>query len=178
MSSSASELLVRYAAYHRDRRNIATHLVGIPLIVFALGLLLARPQIAVGGFSLTPAWLAWGAAALWYLTRGEWIVAATVSTATALLFALAHAVAAVTPSRVAWGLATFGAGWVIQFVGHYYEGRKPAFVDDMRSLLVGPMFVAAEALFALGLRQPLAATIERRVGPTVLRDLHRPANVR
>src|SRR3546814_9523920 len=31
------------------------------------------------------------------------------------------------------GLGMFVLGWVIQFVGHYYEGRKPAFVDDLRS---------------------------------------------
>jgi len=34
---SALQLLVRYAAYHRDRRNILTHFVGVPLIVFAVG---------------------------------------------------------------------------------------------------------------------------------------------
>ena len=28
------QLLTQYAAYHRDRRNIATHLVGVPTIVF------------------------------------------------------------------------------------------------------------------------------------------------
>jgi len=37
---------------------------------------------------------------------------------------------------------------MIQFVGHWYEGRKPAFVDDIIGLLVGPMFVVAEALFS------------------------------
>ena len=62
-------------------------------------------------------------------------------------------------------------GWVIQFIGHCYEGRKPAFVDDLVGLLVGPMFVTAEALFALGWGKPLLAEIERRAGPTVLRDL-------
>ena len=37
------------------------------------------------------------------------------------------------------GLGLFAVGWVIQFVGHYYEGRKPAFVDDVMGLLVGPL---------------------------------------
>jgi len=36
------DLMVQYAAYHRDKRNIATHFIGIPLIVFAIGVLLAR----------------------------------------------------------------------------------------------------------------------------------------
>ena len=45
--------LSQYAAYHRDRRNIATHFVGIPLIVFAIGVLLARAEVSVGGVQLT-----------------------------------------------------------------------------------------------------------------------------
>ena len=68
----------------------------------------------------------------------------------------------------------FVVGWVIQFIGHYYEGRKPAFVDDLIGLLVGPMFVVAEALFMLGWGKPLLAEIERRAGPTHLRDLAHP----
>jgi predicted membrane channel-forming protein YqfA (hemolysin III family) len=36
------ELLVEYARFHRDRRNIHTHLVGIPLMVFGLAVLLSR----------------------------------------------------------------------------------------------------------------------------------------
>ena len=31
---SIAENLTQYAAYHRDRRNIATHFVGVPMIVF------------------------------------------------------------------------------------------------------------------------------------------------
>jgi uncharacterized membrane protein YGL010W len=42
-------------------------------------------------------------------------------------------------------------GWVIQFVGHYYEGRKPAFVDDITGLIIGPLFVVAEAAFLMGM---------------------------
>jgi len=63
---------------------------------------------------------------------------------------------------------------VLQFVGHYYEGRKPAFVDDLVGLLVGPMFVTGDALFGAGLCRPLAEEIERRAGPTLIRDLAHP----
>ena len=45
---NATELMVQYAAYHRDRRNITTHFIGIPLIVFAIGVLLARPGFGAG----------------------------------------------------------------------------------------------------------------------------------
>ena len=56
-------------------------------------------------------------------------------------------------------------GWVIQFVGHIWEGRKPAFVDDLIGLVIGPLFVVAEAVFALGLRPELHAAITERAGP-------------
>jgi uncharacterized membrane protein YGL010W len=174
--SAATELMTKYAAYHRDRRNIATHFVGIPLIVFAVGILLARPYVAVSGWPVTPATALWAASTLWYLTRGNVALGLAVSLANlALILAALPLAQFQTAAWLAWGLGTFVVGWAIQFVGHYYEGKKPAFVDDIRGLLVGPMFVTGEALFALGWGKALLAEIEARVGPTHLRDLHTPA---
>src|ERR1019366_4801501 len=61
--------------------------------------------------------------------------------------------------------ALFAGGWIVQFVGHAFEGRKPAFVDDLAGLLVGPLFVVAEAGFALGLRDDVRRAIERGAAP-------------
>ena len=170
---NATELLSQYAEYHRDRRNIATHLVGVPLIVFGVGVLLARPAFMLGGAMLSPAWMVFAVTAAWYLTRGDLLVDVAVTLVVGVLVALGHSVAydSVT-SWLAWGLGSFVVGWVIQFIGHYYEGRKPAFVDDLAGLLIGPMFITAEVLFALGLRKPLHDEIVRRAGPTLIRDLH------
>ncbi len=175
LSLPASELMVQYARCHRDRRNIATHMVGVPMIVFGLGVLLARGQLVAGDAAFSLAWLAWGLATLWYLSRGHLLLGLAVSAANALLFALAHLASVGTVTHwLSWGLGFFVVGWIIQFIGHYYEGKKPAFADDLVGLLVGPMFVAAELLFSLGLAQPLQREIERRAGPTVLRDLAHP----
>ena len=173
---TALDLLSHYAAYHRDRRNIATHSVGIPLIVFAIGVLLSRPSFGLGGWGLTPAWLVFAAAALWYLSR-HLVLGAATAFATGVLFWLAHQLTggAGTTSRLTWGLGCFVLGWIIQFIGHYYAGRKPAFVDALVGLLVGPMFVVAEWLFALGWNRAMLQAIESRVGPTRLRDLAHPA---
>ncbi|KQU81332.1 MULTISPECIES: DUF962 domain-containing protein [unclassified Rhizobacter] len=173
---SALDLLSQYAAYHRDRRNITTHFFGIPLIVFGVSVLLAKPAFVLGSLALTPAWIAWGLATVWYLTRGNLTLGLAVSLVNGVLTVLAQQVSGGSlASWLGWGLGSFIAGWVIQFIGHYYEGRKPAFVDDLVGLLVGPMFVTAEIMFALGWDRPLLAEIERRVGPTVLRDLAHPA---
>jgi uncharacterized membrane protein YGL010W len=36
-----------------------------------------------------------------------------------------------------WALALFVVGWVLQFVGHYYEKKPPEFLKDWRFLFVG-----------------------------------------
>ena len=172
----AIDLLSQYAEYHRDRRNILTHFVGVPMIVFAVGVLLSRPSFVLAGWTLTPAWALCLAAVLWYLTRGELLLGMAVSAAMAALVLLAHELpgGGVGP-WLGLGLGFFVVGWVIQFVGHYYEGRKPAFADDVVGLLVGPMFVVMEMLAALGLFRSLMADVERRAGPTLLRNLAHPA---
>jgi len=76
-------------------------------------------------------------------------------------------------STLVWlasGIGMFVLGWAIQFVGHHYEGRKPAFVDDVTGLIVGPLFVVVELAFLLGLRRELKEQIEARVGGVRLRQ--------
>lgn len=174
---SAIDLLSLYAEYHRDRRNIATHFVGVPMIMFGALVLLSRPGFELGGVMLSPAWLLLALIVAWTLSRGA-LALGLVTTAVWLLLAwLAHRVAAgaSTGTWAAWGVGFFFVGWVIQFVGHYYEGRKPAFVDDLVGLFVAPMFVLLEMLAPAGLFRSLMAEVERRAGPTLLRDLAHPA---
>jgi len=172
---SASELLVHYARFHRDQRNIATHMIGVPMIVFGVGVMLARATVWPGDPGLSLAWLVWGLSTLWYVSRGHLGIGLAVSLANAALIGLAHLASGGSIAHwLTWGLGFFLVGWIVQFVGHYYEGKKPAFVDDLTGLLVGPMFIAAEGLFALGLARPMAREIERRAGPTMLRDLAHP----
>ena len=173
LSRPASDLLVQYAGYHRDARNIASHFVGIPLIVLALGVLMARLPLAGGG-AFTLAGLAWALSTAWYLRRGLPLLGVATAAVNGLLIAAAHPLAAGSAAAwLGWGLGLFVVGWVVQFVGHGWEGRKPAFVDDIVGLLVGPMFIVAEALLALGWRPALAAEITQRAGP-----VRRPASSR
>jgi uncharacterized membrane protein YGL010W len=174
-SRPALDLLVQYARHHRDRRNITTHLVGIPMIVFAIAVLLSRATLSIGGAKTSLAWLALAALALWTLSRGQLLVGAATVAFTAALVWAAHGLAGL--GQAAWlalGIGLFVAGWIVQFIGHYYEGRKPAFIDDLTGLLVGPMFVVLELLAMAGLCRELVARIEQAAGPTMLRDLAQP----
>jgi uncharacterized membrane protein YGL010W len=47
--------------------------------------------------------------------------------------------------RLLWiGLALFAVGWILQFVGHAFEGKPPEFFKDWRFLLVGSRWWAAK----------------------------------
>ncbi len=169
---TALDLISQYAQYHRDRRNIVSHFVGVPMIVFGLGVLLARPAFVWGGLVLSPAWLVFAIASAWYLSRGDLGLGMAVSAVVGSLMLLAQTVSGGSVAGwLAWGLGFFVIGWLIQFIGHWYEGKKPAFVDDVIGLLVAPMFVTAEMLFAFGWNKAMLDEIERRAGPTVMRDM-------
>ncbi|WJF91863.1 DUF962 domain-containing protein [Paraburkholderia bonniea] len=164
----------QYAAYHQDRRNLVTHFVGIPLIVLALVLLLSRPALPLTPWlALSPAWALVAGATLYYLRLD---LALGLMMAGILLPCLAFGQWLAAHATLAWlgsGIGLFVLGWIFQFAGHLaYEHRKPAFVDDLAGLLIGPLFVLAEALFSFGWRPALRAAIHaeptRRVsGPSV-----------
>jgi uncharacterized membrane protein YGL010W len=169
---SLVEQLAGYAAYHRDRWNIATHFAGIPLIVVGVEALLARPAVHLAGLpgaldvGLSPALVGSIAVSAFYVALDRRY---GLAMAALLALALRAGVFCATQSLGVW-LASAGAlffgGWALQFVGHALEGKKPAFVDDLVGLLVGPLFLVAEASFVLGFREEIRAAVERRVGPT------------
>ena len=162
---SLLDQLSNYADYHRSARNITTHLIGVPMIVLAVVALLSRPAWMVGLLPVSPAVLVTIAMLLFYLRMDlAFGLIMTVLYGLALWFG-AWAASLETPLWLALGLGGFAVGWVIQFVGHYFEGRKPAFFDDVVGLAIGPLFVVAEILFKLGAFSKLKDQIEQRSGP-------------
>ena len=162
--------LAQYAAYHRDPRNISTHFAGVPMIVVAFATLLSAPSFSVGSLPISLATLVTAATCLFYfrldLRFGAFMTALLVAT-----LMIANWLAGLTTaSWLTAGIGLFVVGWVIQFVGHYFEGKKPAFVDDIVGLLVGPLFLVAEVAFALGLRREVQEAVEARAGKVRRRD--------
>lgn len=63
--------------------------------------------------------------------------------------------------------ALFTVGWGFQFVGHYFEGKKPSFVDDRRSLVIGALWCLEKYGLQLTEQMDLEAAPE-----SVERDVH------
>jgi len=151
-----------YAAYHQDARNKATHFVGVPMIIFGLFIALGWARIEAGGVMLSAAMLLAAVVLVWYFLLDVPLALAMLAGNGVLLY-LAHLVS-VQPiaTGALWFLVFFGGGWVIQLIGHVYEGRKPALVDNFFQIFVAPIFLAAEVFFALGYKPALHAAVQKR----------------
>jgi uncharacterized membrane protein YGL010W len=129
-----------YSSFHRTAGNKACHFVGIPLIVLSLLALLSTLRIAsFDAISVTAAEVLLALSLVYYLT---------LDVPLALLMLLAagglDALGRLLPWQAA--LALFVFGWILQFVGHYrYEKRAPAFYRNLVHLLVGPLWILAQA---------------------------------
>jgi uncharacterized membrane protein YGL010W len=144
-----------YAAYHRDRRNKATHFVGVPMIMLALLIPLSFHPFELMGFSVTPAMLL-AAAVLAYYFILDLALAAAMLAVIAVLIWLAELISARGAAHGwTWFGVLFVGGWILQLVGHVFEGRRPALVDNVLQIFVAPIFLMAEVFFALGYKPEL-----------------------
>jgi uncharacterized membrane protein YGL010W len=155
-----------YGLYHRSKRNVLTHFFGIPLIVFAVLCLLARIQIPIGSLLIDGAQLFVLASVVYYL-----MLSVSLGLIMGVLFTLLLLAAQPIAAMAFWpwlsiGVGVFVFGWVLQFIGHYYEGKKPAFVDDLIGLIIGPLYVTVEFLFLMGFYKSLEHEVNAIAGPT------------
>ena len=157
---SLDEQMSIYAAYHRDRRNKATHFVGVPAIVFAI--LIPMSWVSLGdGVSLAHLFL--GAVLAYYFLLDAPLALVTAVAVGALFLAAKLAAGTGMTSGWIWFGAFFVGGWVFQLVGHVFEGRRPALSDNLFQIFVAPIFLVAEVFFALGLKRDVRRKIEERL---------------
>lgn len=156
------EQMAMYTAYHRDVRNCATHFVGVPMIVFSLLVALSAVPLGQVGYmpiTLATIFLTLLLALYWVAVPLMGLVATVVHIP---LLWYADAVAQDPASIWVVFVVCFFGGWVIQFVGHLFEGRRPALVDNLFQAFMAPGFLVAEALFACGFLSDLRRDLEER----------------
>jgi uncharacterized membrane protein YGL010W len=157
------EQMAVYAAYHRDGANKAIHFLFVPLIVWsAMGLLALLGAVQVGGVAVTVAHVLSLALLAYYLRLDFPLGLAMAALFTVLLTTALELDARLGSAALPLFAAVFALSWAAQLVGHrFFEGRKPALVDDVWQVFVAPVFVVAEWAFALGLRRKLHDEVER-----------------
>ena len=160
---SLEEQMSNYAAYHRDARNKATHFVGVPLIALSLFIPLAWPRIEFAGVAISAAMVLMALFIVYYLMLDVVLGLAMLVVFGVLLWAGGRIAALGTVQGWIGFAALFIGGWIIQFVGHIFEGRRPALFDNLfQSIFIAPIFLCAEVFFALGYKPGLHTAVEQR----------------
>lgn len=135
------QLLAHYGESHRNPRNELIHFIAIPLIMLSLvGMLFAlHPYVAY----------AFVGASMVYYARLSAVFFVSMAVWSALFLALIFAMG---PLVLPICIAIFVGAWVLQFIGHKIEGKKPSFFEDIQYLWVGPLFVLSKLFGKLNIR--------------------------
>ena len=158
------EQMAMYSAYHRDGRNKATHFVGVPAIAVSLLIPMAMVRFAnLDSYSFTLATLFAAAVMIyWIVLDPPFGVATAAIFVPGVWFADWLAQHGGAMAWTAFGILFVG-GWIIQLVGHAFEGRKPALADNLLQIFIAPVFLVAEIAFMLGLRKNVHDAMMRRM---------------
>ena len=152
----------KYAESHQNRTNKLIHWICVPLIVFSiLGLVWAIPFPHLDFLGKYNGFVNWAsfliAFAVYYYLRLSPMLSYAM-----LLVIMLFSYFIVTLERMqrlnGWPemyqvcLGIFVLSWIGQFIGHKIEGRKPSFLDDIRFLLIGPIWLLHFLFKKAGLR--------------------------
>ena len=159
---SLEEQMSFYAAYHQDARNKATHFIGVPAIMLSLFIPLTWLQVNLGGYVITGTVLLATVVIVYYAWLDP-LLAYMSALVTALLITAGEWIS-LQGSVTAWVAfaCLFVGGWILQLVGHAFEGRKPALADNLFQIFIAPIFLCAELFFALGYKPGLHAAVQER----------------
>lgn len=150
-------LLAEYGESHRNGTNKLIHWICVPLIFWTiLGFIsyIPTPNIYLKyfGFLSVASFVALILVTIFYF-RLSWRIA-LIMIFVMLLMEHFVSLANVTFGKNSWifYLAIFVITWILQFVGHKIEGKKPSFLKDLQFLLIGPIWLLSFILKKLGIR--------------------------
>ena len=140
---SAAQWLAEYSRTHLHPTNKLIHYVCVPAILWsAVALLWALPRPRIAAFLPELNWaIALVALALAFYASLGWRWLAMMSPIGAGALALTAMANAAGWPLAQIAVAVFAVAWVGQFVGHAIEGKRPSFFDDLRYLLIGPLWI-------------------------------------
>lgn len=137
---SVDRLFERYGEFHRHPVNKAVHWVCVPLILWSvLGMAWSlAPLAAYAIATAVEAFVLWLSCSL---ALGMLLVLAVMLSVLPLL----------APRTFIVSATVFVLAWMGQFVGHIFERRKPALLEDLRALLIAPAWLLAFVYRRLGI---------------------------
>lgn|SRR2546428_4448968 len=144
----------KYAESHQNGTNKLIHWICVPSIVFSLlGLIWSIPVP-----SFFPTYLNWASFVIafslyYYFKLSPALALAMLFVVGGMSYLIVHIEMNYGMAMLRWiCLGVFVLAWIFQFVGHKIEGKKPSFLDDLKFLLIGPIWLIHFIFKKLGIR--------------------------
>lgn len=159
--SKVDVLFDRYAESHQNHSNELIHWVCVPLIVFSLlGLTWAIPFPHLEFLGRYNGYLNWASFLIAFSVYYYYKLSPVMSYLMLLLiFAMSMGIVQLEKWELAGGpalwmvcLVIFVLAWIGQFIGHKIEGKKPSFLEDVKFLLIGPIWLLHFICLKVGLK--------------------------
>jgi uncharacterized membrane protein YGL010W len=141
----------KYSESHQNHTNEIIHWICVPAIVFSLfGLVWAIPFPHIEILGKYNGYVNWASFLIAFSIYYYYKLSPVLSYFMLLLIMLFSA-GIVTLEKMhnneGWPemwqvcLGIFVLAWIGQFIGHKIEGKKPSFFDDLKFLLIGPIWL-------------------------------------
>lgn len=164
LNMSLVDILATYRQFHTKKQTKLTHLIGIPLITFAILIFLSWFEVGIERiFHLDFVWIAIVLLSLYYVTLN--VVLGLVMFVVFLILAfIATLVSLDIPTWPGFWVAVvfLVVGAIFQAIGHMMEGKRPIMFRDFGMVLIAPLFIVTEICFYFGLFKDLKAQINAK----------------
>ncbi|ADV88530.1 putative PRS2 protein [Vibrio vulnificus YJ016] len=138
---SLEQWLDAYGESHQNSTNQKIHTFAVPGIFFSIvALIWSLPSLPLPVLSLNWVWVA-ALPVWWFYYRLSLSVFLMMLGYTLASIALAWSVELLGLPLAEMAVGLFVVLWIFQFVGHKIEGKKPSFFEDLKFLLIGPVWV-------------------------------------
>lgn len=147
-------LLDEYGESHRNTVNKLIHWLAVPVIVWAVVALLWSIPFPFN-FRLPGIPVNWATIVL-VLAQVYWFsLSLRLGLGLLLYNVFMIQLTFLVEQDSAWplwqlALTVFVAAWILQFIGHAVEGKRPSFFRDVQFLMIGPAWLMAFIYKALG----------------------------
>ncbi len=151
----------KYGESHQNHTNELIHWICVPLIVFSLlGLVWQIPFPHLDFLGQYNGYFNWASfliafAMYYYFTLSPvlfFLMIWVIGLMSYGIVKLEHWQDAGGPAAWLVFAIIFVVAWIGQFIGHKIEGKKPSFLDDVKFLLIGPIWLLHFVCKKVGLK--------------------------
>lgn len=163
MNKAFAQQLSAYEQYHQQKNTRISHYIGIPLVLFALMIFLGWIHLSVPNlFSINFSWIGLILLLIYYF-KLDALLAAGAGVILIFMTLLSQIISQpiITLGGFIIFLLIFIIGILALWMGHRHENQKQVLINHLPLVLIGPIYLFAKLMFALGYRKDLQEELKK-----------------